>query len=508
MKRLRSVLRLYSEHYSKQSVAASLRLSRNTVRKYILTYERLNLTWEDVQCMDDTDLSKAFAGIQPDKENEKLKQLKAFFPYMSKELKKTGVTRGILWDEYIRLHPGGYRSTQFNEYYNRWNKRVNPIMHIDHKAGDMLQVDFAGKKLHVVNRDTGEIRSVEVFVATLPASQYTYVEATESQQKEDFITALEHALHYFGGVPRGIKPDNLRSAVTKASWFEPILNETFEDFLHHYDTAGIPTRPGEPKDKARVEGSVKIVYTSIYAQLRKQTFFSLDELNQAIGKVLETHNNKKLTGRPYSRKQLFDEVEKKELGPLAPELFEIREYSWATVLQNGHVCLTKDKHYYSVPYYYIRKKVKLAFSSKAVEIIHNHQCIASHTRIKSPYNYTTNEDHLASTHKFMTKWNPQYFIDWAARIDPDVQRLVEQVLEKKKHPEQAYRSCMGILSMEKKVGRKRLIDACSRALDYEVYNYMIIQKILERGLDQVLVDETVNTPLPEHENIRGKVYYQ
>lgn len=388
MKRLRSVLRLHAEQYSKQSIASSLRLSRNIVRKYILAYEELKLTWEDIQGMDDTTLALVFSGSEPLKESDRLKQLKAFFPYMSKELRKTGVTRRIMRAEYNQLHPDGFRLTQFNAYYNRWNKRVNPIMHIDHKAGDIMQLDYAGKKLEVTDRDTGEVRDVEVFVATLPASQYTYVQATETQQKEDFITAMENALHYFGGVPRGIKPDNLKSAVTKANWFEPQLNETFEDFLHHYDTAGVPTRPRRPKDKARVEGSVRIIYTSIYAKLRKQTFFSLAELKRAILKELEALNNKKLTGRPYSRKELFEEVERDQLGCLNPIPFEVREYSWATVLQNGHVCLKADKHYYSVPYLFIRKKVKLSCTSKTVDIIYNHQCIAKHNRVKSPYNYT------------------------------------------------------------------------------------------------------------------------
>lgn len=200
-------------------------------------------------------------------------------------------------------------------------------------------------------------------------------------------------------------------------------------------------------------------------------------------------------------------MERDTLSPLPPQRFEIREYSWATVLQNGHVCLKEDKHHYSVPYGYIRKKVKLSYSSKKVEIYYKHQCIAEHKRVKSPFNYTTVEDHLASTHKFMSKWNPQFFIDWGGRIDKNVKCFIEQMLEKKKHPEQAYRSCMGVLSMEKKVGRQRLIKACSRALGYGIYNYKIIKNILERGLDK-LEEEQVDQPLPQHKNIRGKDYYQ
>jgi len=224
--------------------------------------------------------------------------------------------------------------------------------------------------------------------------------------------------------------------------------------------------------------------------------------------MLEVHNNKNLTGRPYGRKQLFDEVEKNQLTPLPPQRFEIRDYSWATVLQNGHVCLKPDKHYYSVPFHYMRKKVKLSYSSKVVEIYYKYQCIAKHKRLKSPFNYTTVEDHLATTHKFMSKWNPQFFIEWASRIDENVRLFIEQLLEKKKHPEQAYRSCMGVLSFEKKVGKERLVNACSRALGYGIYNYKVIQNILEKGLDKIEQEQQLDIPLPEHQNIRGKDYYQ
>ena len=509
MKRLRSVLRMHADNYSKKTIAKTLKLSRNTVRKYITTYESMSLTIEDVETKSDQELSAIFHPPEAakSKNTSRLDNLIAFFPYMNKEIKKTGVTREILWNEYRELHPDGYQKTQFNEYYNRWNKRVNPVMRIDHKAGENLYIDFAGKKLQVVCAETGEIKPVEVFVATLPASQYTYVEAVESQKKEDFLQALENALHFFGGVPKLIVPDNLKSAVSQANWYEPKLNEAFEDFLHHYDTAAVPARPRKPKDKAQVEGAVRIIYTTIYAQLRKQTFFDLGELNKAILKLLEAHNDRKLTGRPFSRKQLFEEIEKETLSALPTERFELREYIWTTVLQNGYVCLKSDRHYYSVPFHFIRKKVKISYGKNIVEIYHNHHCIAQHERTKSPFNYTTIENHLASTHRFMTKWNPQFFINWGASIGEDVRFFIEQLLEKKKHPEQAYRSCMGVLSMEKKVGRQRLNNACSRAAYFGTFNYKIIQTILVKGLDQ-LDEQEADLKLPQHQNIRGKSYYK
>lgn len=507
MKKLKSVLRLYTEGKSKAFISKYQSLSRNTVKKYLKQFTSSKLTYEQVEKMSDSELYKLFQHPEANQVPIRLEQLRGFFPYMHKELKRTGVNREILWEEYIKKHLDGYGKTQFNEHYNRWNHRVNPVMHINHKAGDKLYVDYAGKHLHIVDKESGEIKEVEVFVAVLGASQLTYVEASESQKKEDFITSVENALRYYGGVPSAIVPDNLKSAVTKSHRYEPTLNETFSDFADYYGTTILPARAYHPRDKALVEGAVRIIYSRIYAQLRGEQFFSLKSLNTAIGETLEGFNNRKMNARPYSRRQLFDEVEKNELQPLPTERYEMKETSWATVMQNGHVCLQKDKHYYSVPYRFLKKKVKLVWSSKEVSIYHNYERIAFHKRVKNAYNYTTVEDHMASAHKFITQWNPQYFIDWGGGIDEDVQQLIREILEKKQHPEQAYRSCIGILGLAKKVGKDRLIKACTRALEYGVYNYKIVQNILEKGLDQMEDEQQPEVPLPTHDNIRGKQYY-
>ena len=381
-------------------------------------------------------------------------------------------------------------------------------MHIEHKAGDKMYVDYAGKKLQIVDKESGEITEVEVYVAILGASQLTYVQATYSQNKEDFITATENALQNFGGVPAAIVPDNLKSAVQKSNRYEPTLNEAFADFAEYYGTTILPARVYRPRDKALVEGAVKIIYTAVYARLRNEVFGSLDELNEAIAALVAEHNCKKMKGRTYSRMQMFEEVEREELNPLPVKRYEFKEQSWATVNQNGHVCLQKDKHYYSVPYRYIRKKVKLMYSDSKVEIYYHFKCIATHKRTKRPFNYSTVQEHLASQHQVLTKWNPEYFIKWAGDIDPKVKEMILKVLDKKQHPEQAYRSCIGILGLTKKVGKQRLINACARSLEYGIHNYQIIVNILERGLDKVDESQGEDLSMPDHKNIRGEDYYQ
>ena len=371
-----------------------------------------------------------------------------------------------------------------------------------------MYVDYAGKTLELVDRQTSEITEVKFFVAILGASQYTYAEATLSQGKEDFVTSVENALHYYTGVPAAIVPDNLKSAVTKSNRYEPTLNETFFDFAEHYNTTILPARAYKPRDKSLVEGAVKILYTRVYSIISKRTFYNLKDLNNAIWEELEKHNSMNLSGRSYSRKDLFLEVEKEALSPLPQKRYEIKQQSFVTVMQNGHVCLGEDKHYYSVPYQYIRKKVKLLYSSRQVEIYYKYNRIAWHKRVKTPYSYTTIPDHMASTHKFITEWTPQRFINWGGSIDENVKQLIINILEKKQHPEQAYKSCMGVLSFEKKVGRERLANACKRALEFNIHNYKIVQNILERGLDNQNDEDEMSDPLPDHKNIRGNKYYR
>lgn len=509
MIKIRQILRLQSQGCSKLQIAAQTGIARNTLKKYIKEFTSSGLSFEEINELSDKELEDLFVKPEDRPLNERLQILFSLFPAIEKELKRKGVTRQLLWKEYKTHHPDGVGISQFKHYFSQWKAQVNPTMHMEHKAGDKLYVDFAGDKLEIINEQTGEIKPVEVFVAILGASQLTYVEAVMTQQKEDFIFACENALHYCGGVPAAIVPDNLKSAVSKSSKYEPTLNETFADFAEHYGTAILPARAYRPRDKALVENAVRIIYTRIYVKVKRQQYLTLQDLNAAILTALEEHNNAPLRGRNYSRRQQFDEVERNTLMPLPELRYELKKHQYATVAKNGHVGLSADKHYYSVPYRFIGKKVKLLYSRSSVEIFYNYERIALHERTKSAYRYTTKKDHMASTHRFVSEWTPERFTSWAAGIHEDVRLYVLKVLDRKQHPEQAYKSCMGILGFAKKVGNDRLIKACQRALGYGAYNYKTIQKILERELDlRDAPDETDQLRMPFHDNIRGENYYQ
>jgi len=509
MIKIRQILRMHTQGYSKLQIAVQTSISRNTLKKYIKEFTSSKLTFDEISSLSDKDLEDLFVKPEDKPVNEKLQTLFNLFPAIDKELKKKGVTRLILWEEYKRNHPDGFGKSQFKHYYAQWKAQVNPTMRMEHKVGDKMYVDFAGDKLCIIDQQSGEIQPVEVFLAILGASQLTYVEAVMTQQKEDFIAACENAMYYCNGVPAAIVPDNLRSAVTKSSKYEPTINETFADFAEHYGTTILPARAYRPRDKALVENAVRIVYSRIYAKIRGTDYHSLEALNIAIRIALEEHNGAFLRGRSYSRRQQFDEIEKAALMPLPAIKYELKKYLYATVAKNGHAGLSVDKHYYSVPYRFIGKKVKLLYSRHSVEIYYNYERIALHTRTKSSYQYTTDKEHLASTHRFVSDWTPERFISWAQGIHEDVKLYILKVLERKQHPEQAYKSCVGILGFAKKVGNDRLIRACQRALGYGAYNYKTIQKILERELDlRGAPDETDQLRMPFHDNIRGENYYQ
>ena len=507
MSKLRQMLRLYAQGESKLKISDLTGVSRNTLKKYLKIYVRLGLSLPDIDKRSDLELDQLFGESLLPEPSDRYKALELSFPTMEKELKKRGMTRYILWERYIALNPDGYKASQFKYHYQQWLRRSKPVMHIEHIAGDKMYIDYAGEKLHLVDKDTGEITDVEVFISVLGASQLTYVEATLSQCKEDFINCCEHALAYYEGVPMAIVPDNLKSAVTKSSLYEPTLNQAFENFALHYSTTILPARAYKPKDKALVEGAVKIAYRRIYSVLDNRVFHTLEELNEAIREIVELHNNAKLTGRPYSRRALFEDVERSVLHPLPLLPYEFKRQQYSTISVNGHVCLKEDRHYYSVPFQYIGKKIKIMYTSTHVEIYYNYALLARHKRDRKQYGYTTDIEHLASTHKYLTDWNPDRFIKWAESIDESVKTFIIRLMDSKAHPEQAYKACQGVLGYERKVGRERLINACKRAIEYENYSYHAIKSILENKYDLLSCTELL-TEIPQHENIRGENYYQ
>lgn len=415
----------------------------------------------------------------------------------------------MLYREYKEKYPEGYSRSRFCDYLMKHQVANSAVMHLEHKAGDKLFIDFAGKKLSIVDPNSGEITSVEVFVAILPCSGLMYVEAVMSQKKEDLILACEHTLQYIEGVPQVIVPDNLRAAVTKSSKYEAVINEDFADFADHYGCSIIPTRAYRPRDKALVEGAVKLIYRSIYLRLEERVFHDLATLNAAIRVALEVHNNAPFSGRSYSRRDQFEEIERMTLGKLNPIRYELKKQCVVTVMKNGHVRLSEDAHYYSVPCKHIGKRVKLLYTSTLVEVYFRYEKIAEHARSYSRFRYTTDQDHLASHHRAYTEWSAEKFIQEAASIHPDLGEYITKVIEKKAHPEQAYKSVQGILSFARRVGEKRLINACRWAESYGLYNYPAIESILINHQDEVPLEEDIaeGKSTPSHKNIRGKEYY-
>lgn len=312
---------------------------------------------------------------------------------------------------------------------------------------------------------------------------------------------------YFGGTPSAIVPDNLKSAVTKTHRYEPKINELFEAFASHYCMAVVPARAYKPKDKSLVEGAVKISYRRIYVHLSSEPYESLESLNQDIWKYLEIHNNTPLQGLDYSRRQQFEDYEKQALQPLPPYRFEVFKQASLTVMKNGYVQLYEDLHYYSVPHEYVSKKIKLVYTVSKVKIFYKYNLIAEHNRLRKRGTYSTNPEHLASEHKFQTEWNPEHFIQRAREIHPEVETYIKDLLEHRSYPEQGYRACMGILSFAKRVGNDRLAKACRRANEAGSYSYRTIEMILQKGLENYQ-DDISTKPMPGHENIRGKEYYE
>ena len=508
---IRQIIRLYASGKGTKSISQSTGIARNTVKKYLYRYVLSEKTIEQIESMSDAQMSRVFLINEPIVViNQRLNDLEPLLPMLATMLKKRGVTKYKVYEHYLTLHPDGYKSSSFIDKLNKFMQIGKPSLKMHHKAGDKMFVDFTGQKLQLVDAVTGEINELEVFVAILGCSQLTFVMAVYSQRKEDFILGCERALHFFGGVPQAIVPDNLKSAVTKASKYEAQLNDTFAAFAEHYHTFGYPTRTYKPKDKALVENAVKISYTTIFSKIDQKVYHLLDELNKDILVHLEVHNNAKLTGENYSRKQQFIELEKHTLQTLNPYLFEPMTVQLSTVNKYGHVLLSIDKRYYSVPYKLIGKRLKIKYTTTQLQVYDAHEIIAVHDRyMGKQLKYITTQDHLASHHKIMTDWNPQKFMATASTIGEGVAQYIAKILAREAYPEQSYRSCSGVLNFAKRVGNTRLNNACKRADGFGIYNYIIIDQILRSKADAIEIeDEIPTTDMPTHENVRGADYYE
>jgi len=509
MEKLKEIIRLGSElRLSNRVIARALKVSRPVVAQYLSDFKAAGLSYSEIRGLSHDDLLEL---INRNKwiGNQRYEVLLEGFKDYLKELKRPGVTLQVLWEEYKRAYPDGYSYSQFCYHFQIWRNGSALTMHIEHKAGDKMFVDFTGKKLTVTDPKTGEKREAEVFVAILGASQLTYAEARYTQQKADWIRANENALWYMGGVPRAIVPDCLKSGVTKGDKYDPDINPEYADFARHYDTVILPARPHRPQDKALVENAVKIIYGRVFAPLRDQNYYSLNDLNQVIIEQVEKHNGRFFQRIKISRKQLFIKTEQSVLKPLPSEKYELRSFQSVKVQFNYHVYLSCDNHYYSVPYQHRGKRVKIIYADSYVEIYHNNIRIAFHKRVRSRNKYTTIPEHMPPNHRFYNDWSPEKMIEWAEKKGSFIRELVEKLLEKRAHPEQSYKVCLGVINLSKKYGEGRVDRACKRALDFHYYSYKAVKNILEKGLDKIEELQLVHhQKLPEHPNIRGSEYYR
>jgi len=508
---LKQIITLHKDGLSNRKIGKTLGISRNTVNTYVSLLKSSEHDLEDLLHMDSHALREHFPS-HTTIVNKRYNDLMLFLEQENMAKNHPGFTFLHHYNEYKLRVENPYSYTQFMEHHNQKYSRIKGSMKLEHKAGHELFVDFAGSKLHYVDKSTGELIETEVLVVILPCSQYTYIEACYSQKREDMIPCIENSLRFYGGVPKAIVSDNLKSAVTRSSKYEAIINKTFKDFARHYNCVINPTRSYSPQDKALVENAVNLVYQNIYYPIREMTFFSLEDLNAEIRKRLDKYNDLMFQRKEASRRELFQSIERSYLKPLASSPYQIKDYTRAKVQKIGYVYFSPDKSYYSVPYRYIGKSTQVQYTRSTVEVYVNHERIASHQRNPSRGTYNTNKDHLSSQHRAYTEWSPDFFMKKAARHGEHVQACIENILNTGDYPETQYKRSMGIIQLHREYGSKRLNEACGIAINAGTYSYHRIKNILKNKLDLGLFAQEEppceDAHIPLHDNIRGASSYQ
>jgi transposase len=505
MNKLKEILRLkYGAGLKHRQIAASLNISPSVVSTYSNRAAQLGITqWPLPEPWNDKTLQQAFYQTQVKPKKRSLPD----WSVVHQELKRKDVTLQLLWEEYAERNPAGFYS--YNHYcrlYRDWLVVQKPSMRMSHKAGEKLFVDYCGPTVDIIDPENGEVRNAQVFVAVMGASNYTYAEATWSQGLEDWCMSHARCFDFLGGVPEVVVPDNLKSAVTKAHRYEPDLNPTYQQLAAHYDVAVVPARPYKPKDKAKAEVGVQIVERWIIARLRHETFYSLAQLNQRIAELLIDLNERPMKKHPGSRREQFEQLDKPYLKPLPAHDYEFVHIKTVKVHLDYHVEV--DKHYYSVPHSLTRKQLHAHVSGQLVRLYHQGELVASHPRSYRLGGHTTCEQHMPTSHQKM-QWSPERFERWAGQIGRATLQLVQHQFQSRRHPEQACRSCFGLLSLAKPYGNERLEAACQRALTAGLYRLQNIQSILKNGLDQQPLSQSQPDLLQQldHSNLRGQDYY-
>jgi transposase len=505
MRKLREILRLGLVcGLSGRQIARSVSVSRPTVSHYLDRAIQEGFTRETVNSLSEADLEKLLAT----KELGRPRQDRTLpdWEHVHRELARKSVTLQLLWEEHKQTHPDGYRYSQFCSLYRAWRKHLDLSMRQTHKAGEKLFVDYAGQTVPIHDPVTGRVSYAQIFVAVLGLSNCTYAEASADQGLSSWIMSHVRAFEYFGGVTAAVVSDNLKSGVSKPCRYEPDLNPAYQDFASHYATAVLPTRVRHPKDKSKVEVGVQVVERWILAALRNRKFFSIEELNEFIRQhlqILNTRPFKKLKG---SRKDWFDLLEKPALKPLPPTRYAYADWKKATVNIDYHVEL--KGHYYSVPHAYRGRQVDIRHTPSTVEIFLSSSRVASHVRSHRLGSHTTVAEHMPKSHRSHLEWTPSRIVSWAGAIGPYVRQMCESILAARPHPEQGYRSCLGIIRLDKRFGTDRLESACKRACELGSFRYKSVRSILECGLDKTPIETPAGELLIRHDNIRGEAFYR
>jgi transposase len=508
MRRVREILRLKFEcGRSDRAIAVAVSVARSTVQLCLARFTAAGLSWPLPATLNEQGLEALlFAPLGGSKPGKRLKT-EPDWAAIHRELRRPGVTLQLLWEEYRAIHTKGYGYSRWCELYRSWEARLSPTMRQVHAAGERLFVDYAGQTVEVVDGNTGELRTAQVFVAVLGASNYTYAEASWTQSLPDWIGSHVRTLAFLGGVPRQIVPDNLRAGVLRANWYEPGINPTYRDLAAHYGTAILPTRVRRPRDKAKVEAGVLVVERWILARLRHQRFFSLATLNTAIAALVEDLNARPMRKLGVSRRQLFEQLDQPALSSLPAEPFVYAEWRIRRVSLDYHVDV--DGHYYSVPHRLLREQVEARITARTIELFHKGERVAVHVRSSARGRHTTLPEHMPRAHRRHAEWTIERISREAAAIGPATAMLTTLILQSKPHPEQGFRACLGILRLVRRYGHERLEAACARGLQIGARSYGSVQSILQHGLDRrsSTTDSRTGVLPLLHPNIRGSGYY-
>ena len=513
MSQIKQLLLLKKEGVSNRKAADMIGINKETANNYVRKAYADELGIDGLLKLDDPVLEHRLKGGNPAYTDQRFEVFKEMLPYLQEEMKRKHVTLKLLWEEYVEDHPTDHYSlTQFRYHYNQNTeaKKDSPstILSDMREGGEKLFLDFTGDTMGYVDRETGEFIRCQAFVATLPASDYGYMLCVPSQRTEDFVYAIIQCLKHLGGVPKMLVPDNLKAAVIKTDRYEPTINRVLEDMANHYGTVVVPTRPAKPKDKPNVEGDVRIVYMRVFAELRNETFFSLEELNAAVKGKMQKHNQKRMQKNPYTREERFLAIDKPNLKPLPTDDFEIISYTDLKVSSNCCIYLGRDHHYYTVPYQYISKTAHVAYTRTLVKIYVEGTLVATHKRDYRQGKYTIVNAHLASKSSEYRGLSATTYIERAERATKELGDVVRHIFYSSNMPaETHYKTCDGLLNLQRSTDPIIFRKACETALKYDRCNYRFIRSLVESKCAGVSQQPSLSAP-PEHDNIRGREQFR